>query len=388
MQLDLTEEQRLLEDSALRFLGKFYGFEDRRHSLASPGGCRPEIWTRFAEMGWLALPFAEEAGGFGGGALETGLLARALGRHLVVEPLLPCIILAGGVLARHTDNAEAMAALTAMMEGGERTALAFQEPSAAPVRADADGQGGWRLKGRKPLAAGAVGAGRLLITALRPDGGRGLFLLPSTAQGLTIDPATCLDGTGAADITLDNVPATAGLLLDRAQDDITLLSPALDAARLAACWEAVGAMRAALEQTVHYVTQRQQFGRPIGAFQAVQHKLAEMAVCCEEAEAITLLASLHTGGPAALRAGLAAKAKVGRCARLVAKEAVQLHGGMGVSEELPIASYFRKLLAFELSHGGTAAANEAFAAAILPAGRHLHSAVLPVLPPPAQGEIA
>ncbi|MFV3073537.1 acyl-CoA dehydrogenase family protein [Niveispirillum fermenti] len=385
MQLDLTEEQRLLEDSAVRFLGKFYGFEDRHHSLASPGGCRPEIWAHFADMGWLALPFPEDAGGFGGGALETGLLARAMGRHLVVEPFLPCIILAGGVLARHAHHADAVAALTTMMEGGERTALAFQEPAAAPVKADADDQGGWRLTGRKPLAAGAATAGRLLITACLPDGGRGLFLLPATAPGLTICAAACLDGTHAADITLDSTPAAAGVLLGRASDDTTLLSLDLDAVRLAACWETVGAMRAALEQTVDYVKQRQQFGRPIAAFQAVQHKLAEMSVCCEEAEAITILASLRSGGPAGSRAGMAAKAKVGRCARLVAKEAVQLHGGMGVSEELPIASYFRKLLAFDLSHGGTAAANEAYAAAILPGGGHMHSAVLP---PPDQGVTA
>lgn len=380
MQLSFTEEQRLLEDSALRFLAKEYGFEERRRTVALPDACAPNVWSQFAEMGWLGLPIAEEAGGFGGGPIETGLLMRALGRYLVVEPFLPSIVLAGALLSANADKAVALEALETMIAGGDRVAAALRDHGKSPVAATADGQG-WVLSGAKLLAAGAAGASLLLVTATLPDGDAGLFLLSAALPGVDLKSTPLMDGSAAADLRLDGVRVDSEALLRRAGDTAALTQDAEAAARLAACWEASGAMRAALEQTVDYVGQRQQFGRAIGSFQTVQHKLAEMSVAVEEADAACLLAALSTGGPQAERTLWAAKAKLGASARLVSREAVQLHGGMGVSEELPIASYFRKLLSFELSHGSTSQAVAAYARTVLPAELHARSAVLPLTNP-------
>lgn len=362
MQMSLNEDQRLLEASALDLLSAEYGFHQRAASLTHPEACLPQRWRQFAELGWLALPIAEEQGGLGGGPLETGLLMRALGRHLVVEPYHASVVLAGSLLSRLGDERH-MALLAQALAGEQRLALAHEEvgvDSFAPriTRARRTAQG-WLLQGQKPLVAGAPGAGWLLVSAMDEAGETCVFLVPADAPGLQLLPCHTTDDGRAADVRLHQVALDEAARLPGAAGVADTLQRVLAKGLLALCWEATGTLQAALEQTVNYTHQRMQFGQPLARFQVVQHRLAEMAVCCDEARAACELAALRiaaTPGDAgtALAMAALARSKTGRAARLVAQEAVQLHGGMGVCEELPVAAMFRRLTAFGQRFGPTA----------------------------------
>jgi alkylation response protein AidB-like acyl-CoA dehydrogenase len=378
MNLEFSEEQLLFAQAMERFLEKEYDFERRRASLASPHAVNVQVWQGLADLGLLSLPFPESAGGLGCGLLETGLAMEVMGRHLVVEPVVPAM-LAGGLLARLGDAGQHARWLAPLMIGAARIALAhdeFDDGISTVARRSGDG---WRLHGAKSMVAGAPGAGSLIVSARDEMGTLRLLVVTTASPGVTITPVRLLDASLAADITLDDVPVAASELLDG--DAQAALVHAGHDAMVMACWEAVGAMCAALAQTISYVKQREQFGRPLAAFQVVQHTLAEMVVCCEEARAAALLAALADADDpvSRLRTGTAAKVKIARSADTVAKNSVQLHGGMGVSDELPIASYFRKLLAFETLSGTTRHHLAHYAAAIVGTGRHRDSIVLPVL---------
>ncbi|MFM9999377.1 MAG: acyl-CoA dehydrogenase family protein [Burkholderiaceae bacterium] len=388
MKLRLTEEQGLIEASVRTLLQEKYSFAQRQRSVDAPQGCQAELWNQFAELGWLAWPVPQDAGGLGGGALETGLLMRAFGRHLVVEPYLPCAVLACRLLAAMGSQAQTAAWLPGLMEGRLRSALAHEEPGqrdpwvpGAKTVAVRRGRQ-WELNGTKLLARGAPGADVLIVTAMEAASGgteqsQRVFLLRRGAAGLSMRSVRCSDGAHAADLQLDGVLVDDGDLL--AAGAATALRDALAGAVVALCWEGVGAMAAALEMTADHTRQRMQFGRPLIQFQVVEHRLAEMAVCCEEAQAACELAALcldRGDGDAGALASMA-KAKVGRAARYVAQQAVQLHGAMGVTEELAIASYFRRLMAFTQQHGGTDWHAHAFAEAQLANGAWRNSRTLP-----------
>ncbi|MFM9999356.1 MAG: acyl-CoA dehydrogenase family protein [Burkholderiaceae bacterium] len=389
MKLRLTEEQSLIEASVRTMLQEQYSFAQRQRSLDAPQGCRAELWAQFAELGWLALPVPQHAGGLGGGALETGLLMRAFGRHLVVEPYLPCAVLTGRVLAALGSRAQAAAWLPGLVEGRVRAALAHDEagqhdPWVPATKTIATRRGKqWELAGTKLLARGAPGADVLIVTAMEAASGdieqsQRVFLLRPGAAGLVMRLARCSDGAHAADLQLNGVLVDDGDLL--AAGAAAALRDALAGAVVALCWEAVGAMAAALEMTADHARQRMQFGRPLIQFQVVEHRLAEMAVCCEEAQAACELAALglDRGDSDAGALASMAKAKVGRAARYVAQQAVQLHGAMGVTEELAIASYFRRLMAFTQQYGSTDWHAHAFAEAELANGAWRHSRTLPL----------
>ena len=387
MRLRLTDEQNLIEASVGSLLEGEYSLAQRQRSLDAPHGCRAELWARFAHLGWLALPVPREAGGLGGGALETGLLMRAFGRHLVVEPYLACAVLASGVVASMARPDQAGAWLPGLMEGRLRVALAHEEPGQrgpwAAAKTSAVRRGGqWELRGGKRLARGAPGADALLVTATQaasaatPERER-VFLLRPGAAGLSIQPARCADGAHAADLRLEGVLADDGDVLDAGPT--SALHEALARCVVALCWEAVGGMTAAFEMTVGHARQRVQFGRPLIQFQVVEHGLAEMAVCCEESLAACELAALQLdrGDGDAVALASMAKAKVGRVARYVAQQAVQLHGAMGVTDELAIASYFRRIMAFTQQHGATDWHAQAFAQGQLGGDAWRHSRTLP-----------
>ena len=391
MRLRLTEEQNLIEASVRSLLEGEYSFAQRQRSQDAPNGCRAALWAQFADMGWLALPLPQEAGGLGGGALEIGLLMRAFGRHLVVEPYLACAVLASRVMASlgRADQAEAW--LPGLMAGRLRLALAHEEPGQRDpwrhAKTSAVRQGGqWELRGTKLLARGVPGADALLVTATEaasaaiPERER-VFLVRPGATGLSIQSARCADGTHAADLRLEGVVVDDGELLDAGP--IATLHDAFARSVVALCWEAVGAMTAAFEMTVAHARQRVQFGRPLIQFQVVEHRLAEMAVCCEESLAACELAALQLDrgdGDATALASMA-KAKVGRAARFVAQQAVQLHGAMGVTEELAIATYFRWLMAFTQQYGATDWHAQAFAEGELGSGAWRQSRTLPTTGP-------
>ncbi|MCO5397349.1 acyl-CoA dehydrogenase family protein [Ralstonia soli] len=354
MHFSLTEEQQLLESSALAFLAKEY---DAQAPMAAP-----ELWQHFADMGWLALPLPEADGGFAGGAVDTGVLMRAFGRHQVNAPYYGCVLLAARLLAELGTADQREPWLAAVMAGEQRIALAHDEPHRhtpwAPRQTCAVRDGdGWRLTGVKALAAGADGADALLVSARLPDtAAHAVFLVSPQSVGLSMHACRTADGGAAADVYLEGVRVSNDARLGTADDATPVLHRVLAEGLIALCWEACGAMQAALEQTVSYTTQREQFGQAIAKFQVVQHRLAEMAVCCEEALAATELAALRVNGGTAdvLAAASMAKSKVGRAARYVAQESVQLHGAMGVSEETPVAGLFRRLTAFQ-QHGGATA---------------------------------
>lgn len=377
MDLQFTEEQELFRHGIGRFLEKEYDAEARRQSLAAPAGVSPVVWRALAELGLFALPLPEACGGLGCGPVELGMAMEMLGRHLVVEPVLASIR-AADVLAWAGSDAQRGAWLGRLIEGSARAVLAHEEDrSGIATRAVRTSSGGWRMDGRKTIVSGGPGADVLLVSALDEAEEMRLFLLSPDTPGVTLSPLRTLDGGRAADIDLQGVVLPGDALLTG--DAAAALAEADRAGAVAACWEAVGAMTAMFEQTMAYVKQREQFGRPISAFQVVQHVAAELAVCCEEARAAAMLASLVTDAGEAMqtRAISAARVKIARCAAAVAKDAVQLHGGMGVSDELPIASYFRKLLDFEVRHGSIAVHLGRYTDAVLDGGYYGRSVVLP-----------
>ncbi|WP_026354867.1 acyl-CoA dehydrogenase family protein [Massilia niastensis] len=361
MKLTLTELQEMIETSVLAYLTHEYDFLKRANSLAAPHALSPAVWESFAGMGWLGLPLPEDDGGIDGRALESGLLMRAFGRHLVVEPYLNSVLLGTRLLAELGTPAQREAWLPDLVAGSRRVVLAHDESAnpdpwaARATRARAQG-GAFVLDGRKSLVAGAPGADALLVSALGEDGAQALFLVPCDAPGLTLAERRTLDGGRAADLVLTEVRVDAGARLDAEDDAAPVLHRLLAEAIVSQCWEASGAMQAALEQTAAYTRERVQFGQPISKFQVIQHRLAEMAVHCEEALAACQLAALRIerDPQSAIEMAALAKAKLGRGALFVAQQAVQLHGAMGVSEELAIASYYRKLLGFSQQYGDAA----------------------------------
>lgn len=354
MLFTLTDEQRLIQSSALDWLGQHYDFRQREASVHRDGGA-PGIWASFAEMGWLGLPLSQDVDGIEGGPLEQGLLMQALGRHLVVEPLRSCVVLAARLLDLAGSPAQRQQWLPAVTAGQQRLALLHHEagdalPWGARQCSAQPHSSGWLLHGAKTAAVGAVGAQRWLVTATDNAGRMRVFLLDPQQDGVRVDAYGTSDGRQAADVRLEQVAVGHDALLGHADADHSLtVHKVLAEGIVASCWEATGAMQAALEQTQLYTQQRQQFGQAIASFQVVQHRLAEMAVQCTEAQAACEFAAMRLarpGGTPAQQIAACAKSKVGRAARFVAQECVQLHGAMGVCEELPIASTFRCLTAF------------------------------------------
>lgn len=373
MDFALTEEQQLIAHSASDWLLHHYDFRQREASLYRDGG-NPAVWQAMAELGWLGLVLPDDMGGLALGVLESGLLAQALGRQLVVEPWIDSCLVAARLLALTGSQAQQQAWLPGVVAGTHRLAMADARPT---LRAHAHGAG-WVLDGQVRCVPSAPGAARWLLCATLGDGDPALFLVDPQSAGIAIDAYNTSDGGRAADLRLASVQVNAASRLSEANVHAAL--PRVRAEGLVArCWAATGAMQAALEQTTAYVQQRRQFGQPLAAFQVVQHRLAEMAVACTEAQAGCELAalSLATASAADCTVHTALlKSKLARAARYVSQECVQLHGAMGVCEELPIASTFRTLLAFAQWDGDGAAHALQAGRALLANGRFAQSRTL------------
>ena len=358
MNLNHTDEQLLLKDSATRFLKDRYDFEKRAKILAADG-FDEATWSAMADLGWLALPFSEENGGLGGGAVEISLIMEAIGRALVVEPYLASVILAGSLVEKLGTAKQKAEILGSLIAGTLRPALAHAEKQTGfdlgniAATAVPTSEGYW-ISGEKSLVPGGAGADMLLVSA-KLGGDIRLFAVPAETPGLSRKTVKLVDGSHAADLMLDNVLLPAAALLDGG-DTLTEIEAAYDRANTALASEAVGIMDALMDATVAYTKERVQFGKPLSAFQALQHRMAEMAVKCQEARGAALLATLSVDAPPAMRIrGVSgARAKVGKVSRSVAQEAIQLHGAMGFSEEMPIGAWFRRLYAIENTFGTTA----------------------------------
>ncbi|QZH64650.1 acyl-CoA dehydrogenase family protein [Mycolicibacterium farcinogenes] len=367
MDFNLTNEQELLRDGLTKFLASRYDLASSRAAAKTGPGWQPKIWRGFAdELGILGATLPEEAGGIGGGPVETMVIAEALGHALVIEPFVDTVVVAGGLLHRSGDESAA-ALLEDIVAGSSIAALAATEPTSGDnwrdvsTTARRDGEE-WVLNGTKVMAVNAPLATHLLVTA-RTSGERddtdgiSLFVvdIASLSTGFTTHPYRTVDDRRASDLTFSDVRLPASALLGAEGQAWPSLELARDEGAAAVCAEAVGGMRKVLADTVEYCKQRQQFGLPIGSFQALQHRMVDMHMEVEQASAAVYLAVLNLDAEPAQRARAvsAAKATIGRAARFVGQNAVQLHGGMGMTEELAIGHYFKRLTAVQYEFGST-----------------------------------
>ena len=366
MDLTLSDEQRLLRESVDRFINETYDADHRRRTAGDPLGFSPQIWKQFADLGWLALPIGEAHGGLGAGAIETGILMEAFGRGLVAEPYLATVVIGAGLIAECGSEAQRQAILPAVADGSLLLAFAHSERAArfdlAHVETTArKSPDGWRLDGHKTAVLDGNAAKEIIVSArIAGDNGAAgnlcLFVVPSGTAGITLKDFPRLGGGRACNLDLANVRLPADALLGDGGDCLPKIEGVVDRALAALGSEAVGIMQTLLDKTLEYTKVRQQFGRPLSANQVIRHRLADMAMQCDEARSIALRAALLADAEplSRSRAASGAKAKIGKCARFVAEQAVQLHGAMGVTEELDIGSYFKRLLAFDTLFGGSA----------------------------------
>jgi alkylation response protein AidB-like acyl-CoA dehydrogenase len=345
MNFDYNEEQQLLADSVRRFIQKDYDFEARKKIVQSPAGCSETVWGTLAGMGLTGIPFSPDYGGFGGGAVDLMSVMEAFGEGLVVEPYL-ATLMGAQCVARSGSDAQKKAVLPAVVEGKLKMAFAFSEKGAryalAPAAVKAQkSAGGWTLAGEKVVVLGAPAAGRLAVTATAPAG-PSLFLVDAKAAKLK--PYRTLDEMRAADVVLDGAPAELLGAEGKAMGEVEAV---VDFATALVCAEAVGAMKFSCDTTLEYLKTRKQFGVPIGTFQALQHRIVDMYVAYEQAKSMAFLACSQadttTDANERRRAISAAKIKIADNARLVSQEAIQLHGGMGMTEELKVSHSFRRL---------------------------------------------
>ncbi|GAA4282649.1 acyl-CoA dehydrogenase family protein [Brevibacterium daeguense] len=367
MDFTLSAEQSELRSTVSSFLRKRYELEPSRSAARSSIGWQPEIWQAFAEeIGILAATLPEEVGGDGGGAVETMVIAEELGRALVVEPFVSTVVLGAGLL-RRAGGSKARAVLEGIASGRERVALAIDEPDSYPsgyeVATSATRAGDeWVLTGTKTMVGDAPLATRLLVVARtsgerRDPAGLSLFLLDFDASDLPADVKVhsyrTIDDRWAADIEFRDVRLPAEALLGEADHAGSLLDPAMDEATAAVCAEAVGLMRKVFADTVAYAKERRQFGQPIGSFQALQHRMVDMHIELERSVSAAYLATLRLGDAPDQRARAVSAAKVtlSRAAKFIGENAVQLHGGMGMTQELAVGHFFKRLTAIQAEYG-------------------------------------
>jgi alkylation response protein AidB-like acyl-CoA dehydrogenase len=364
MNFDYDEEQQLLADSVRRFIQKDYDFEARKKFVASAEGYSEKVWDTFAEMGLTGIAFSPDYGGFGGGAVDLLSVMEAFGEGLVVEPYL-ATLLGAQCVARAGSDAQKKAILPGVVEGKLKMAFAFCEKGArydlAPAAVTARRTGsGWTLDGQKAVALGAPAAGKIVVSAKAP-GGVSLFLVD--AKAVKMKPYRTLDEMRAADIVLSG---TAGELIGAEGKALPVIEEVVDFGTALVCAEAVGAMKFACDTTLEYLKARKQFGVPIGTFQALQHRMVDMVVAYEQARSMACLACSKVDGAADAKerahAVSAAKIKVADNARLISQEAIQLHGGMGMSEELKVSHSFRRLTMIAQQFGDADHHLERFAA--------------------------
>ena len=358
MDFSFNEEQQMLLDTTRRFIAERYGFEHRNTVLASQDGWSREVWAQLGELGLLAINIPEEEGGIGAGPLGTMLVGNAVGEGLLLEPFLSSAVVATHAIVQLGSPAQREAWLPALASGDLIAVLAHDEVSggldarAINTRAVASGDG-WDISGRKSIVYHAP-ASHLILVSAKVGEDMGLFAVPTDTAGVQLLPCTTVDGQRAADVVLEKVRVAADARLGGDASDA--VQSVLEYGLAALCAEAFGAMDRILAATIAYSRARVQFGAPIGSFQALQHRMAEMLMHLEQARSMSYLAATRCTDPdlVARRAALsAAKVLTGQAARYIGQNAVQLHGGMGMTDELDVSHYFKRLLAFELRCGTT-----------------------------------
>ena len=363
MDFNFTEEQDMVRDGLSRMVREQYDWETRRAAITSKEGWRPEVWAQLAELGILGMPFSEEAGGFGGNAVDAMVVMQEFGQGLVVEPFVPTVVCAGGFLKHAGTDAQKEEHLASIIDGSRVFAFAYAEPRGRFNYADlettakADGAG-YVLNGHKAVVIGAPWASHLVVTARtggerRDASGVSVFIVDKASEGVVTRDYETVDGRRASEVYFENVSVPADALIGEEGAALPLIERVTDEAIAAQCAEACGAMKIAHQMTVEYSRQRKQFGVPIGSFQVLQHRMVDMYTAYEQSVSLTYLATLKLEADEAerKRAVSAAKVGVGQAARLIGEEAVQIHGGNGVTDEYAIGHYFKRLTVFDSEFG-------------------------------------
>ena len=364
MDFDLSEEQSLLKSSIERLLADRYDFETRRKVLASPEGFSPDIWRQYAEMGLMALPFAEDDGGLGGGPVETMIVMEALGAGLALEPYFPTVVLGGGFVRLGGSAAQKAQWIPRIAAGEAKLAFAHVERNSrhelARVETKADRAGdGWTLTGKKFVVLGGDVADAIIVTArtagnVGDANGIGVFMVDAKSDGVSIRGYRNQDGQRAAEITFDGVQVAAADVIGDPANGLPLVRQVTDAAIAALCAEAIGVMASMHALTVEYLKVRKQFGVPIGAFQVLQHKAVDISGAIEQARSMATFATMMADSEDAAERGRAmhaAKAEIGRAGKIVGENAIQLHGGVGMTMEYAVGHYFKRMAVIDMTLG-------------------------------------
>jgi alkylation response protein AidB-like acyl-CoA dehydrogenase len=364
MDFELTQEQRALQDSLSRLVAKEYTFGRRREIAASEAGFSADLWHRYADLGLLALPFPARLGGLDGTTLDIAAVMEIFGPALVLEPYLETVVLCGGLIRDFADEATKQTLLPQIGAGELKLALAHHEPKAGYAlervgsRATRFGSG-WLIRGEKSSVLHAAAADKLIVSA-RTTGeqddreGISLFLVDRHAEGLALQEYRCHDDRRIASVLLADARVPPEALLGPSDAALPAVERAVDQAIAALCAEAVGIMSALGKATLEYLRTRKQFGRPIGSFQALQHRVVDMFVATEQARSMMYLAAASADSNEAAertRTAAGAKAYVGQALRLVGPEAIQLHGAIGMTEELIVSHWFKRLTMIDLLFG-------------------------------------
>jgi pimeloyl-CoA dehydrogenase small subunit len=366
MDFDLSEEQRLLKDSVDGLLTDTYEFEQRKKYMKEKGGWSQAIWSKLAEQGLLGLPFAEDDGGFGAGAVETMIVMEALGKALMLEPYLATVVIGGGFLRHGGSAAQKQAHIPSIIDGSKTFAFAQLEKNSRydlnDVATSAKKKGdGWVIDGEKFVVINGENADTLVVTARTKGGQRardgiGVFLVPGNAKGIAKKTYPTQDGLHAADISFTGVEVGSDAAIGDPENALPLIERVVDEARTAMCAEAVGAMDESLKTTVEYLKTRKQFGVAIGSFQTLQHRAADMFVAVEQARSMSMFATMAADFEDAKEratAVAAAKVQIGKSLKFVGQQSIQLHGGIGMTQEAKIGHYFKRLTMIENTFGDT-----------------------------------
>jgi len=363
MDLSLNEVQLMLADSIEKFISNDYDFEKRQKHSGSDLGYSNEVWQSFAELGWTAFPFSEDDGGFDGGPVDVMVVMERLGRGLIVEPYLANVVLAGGILKRAASAAQKAQWLSPLIGGELQATLAFVEPQARyninniATKAVRDGES-WLLNGSKGYVLNGANSDLVIVPA-RTSGeqcdssGVTLFGIAKDTAGISILDYETIDGQRAAEIKMKDVVLPLDAVIGEVDAGFNVLQSTIDDATFAVCAEAVGIMSVLTEKTIEYSKDRVQFGVPISSFQALQHRMVDMYTACEQSRSLLMWAAMTIadGSKDARKAVHSLKYQIGVAGTLVGEEAVQIHGGMGVTWELDVAHYFKRLTAIGLMFG-------------------------------------
>jgi len=364
MDFTLSEEQQLLKDSVARFVRDNYELSQRRERVASVEGFSRDGWAAMAELGWLGAAMPEQYGGIGGGAVETMVIMEGFGAGLVVEPYLATVVLGGNLVLRGGSDAQKSALLPSLVEGKLLLAFAYAEPQSRFDLHDVETGarkkgGGYVLNGRKGVVLHGSAADKLIVSARTAGGARDrdgitLFLVDRKAKGVSLRDYPTIDGLRASEVEMKDVSVGADAVLGTVDGGLELIEDTARRGMAALCAEAVGVMDRMQDLTNEYLKTRQQFGRPLGKFQLLQHRMVDILIACEESRSAMFVANLRLddGTPDARdQAATAAKVKIGQCGRLVGQSAIQLHGGMGVTDEMAIGHYFKRLAMIDVMFG-------------------------------------